>query len=76
MAKLTLTIDDAVLKKAQVRAIEQGTSLNAVLWQYLESFAGLRITQERALNDLLRLSRAATSRRGKRSWARDELHEQ
>ena len=75
MANLTITIDDAVLKQARVRAIEQGTSVNAVLREYLQSYAGLRTIQESAVNDLLRLSRTSKSRRGHRRWKREDLHE-
>ncbi len=75
MANLTITIDDEVLKKARIRALERGTSVNAVLRAYLESYAGVRKVREAALDDLLQLSRSAKSRRGKQRWTRDELHE-
>ena len=75
MANLTITIDDALLKRARMRALEQGTSVNALLREYLEAYAGSAQLQERALADLLALSHAATSRRGAATWTRDELHE-
>jgi plasmid stability protein len=74
MANLTIVVDDAVLKKARMRALEQGRSVNAVLREHLEAYAGLPEAQETALNNLLRLSQAAKSRRGQRQWTRDELH--
>jgi plasmid stability protein len=75
MANLTITIDDALLRSARMRALEQGTSVNALLREYLEAYAGSAGLQERALEDLLALSAAATSRRGGGAWTRDELHE-
>jgi len=75
MANLTITLDEKLLKKARMRAIEQGTSVNAVLRGYLESYAGIRALQNTAVDDLLHLSRAATSRGGRRRWTRDDLHE-
>ncbi|HEX9627242.1 MAG TPA: hypothetical protein VGA00_09940 [Acidiferrobacterales bacterium] len=75
MANLTITVDDKLLKKARMRAIEQGTSVNVVLREYLESYAGVRSMQNTAVDDLLRLSRAAASRGGRRRWTRDELHD-
>ena len=75
MANLTITVDDEVLKRARVRATEQGTSVNAVLRDYLEQYAGTRSAQEQALSNLLALSGRARSRRGRRTWSRDDLHE-
>jgi plasmid stability protein len=75
MANLTIAIDDEVLKQARIRAIEQGTSVNAVLRDYLASYAGTKASQEKAVKRLLRLSQRAKARRGGHQWTRDELHE-
>lgn len=75
MANLTITVDDEVLKRARVRATEQGTSVNAVLRDYLEQYAGTRSAQEQALANLLAMSERARSRRGRRTWSRNDLHE-
>ena len=75
MANLTITIDDDLLRKARIRALEQGTSVNAILRDYLTAFAGAGDAQARALADLLALSCASTARRGSATWTRDELHE-
>jgi plasmid stability protein len=75
MANLTISVDDEVLKKARMRALEQGTSVNAVLREYLEAYAGVWQRQEEAIGNLLRLSLSAKSRRGGSKWTRDELHE-
>jgi len=40
MANLTITIDDELLKRARLRALERNTSVNALLREYLEVFAG------------------------------------
>ena len=75
MANLTITIDDALLRLARLRALEQGTSVNALLREYLVAYAGSAQAQERARADLIALSTTATSRRGDATWTRDELHE-
>jgi plasmid stability protein len=75
MANLTIVLDDDVLKKARLRAIEKGTSVNRIVREYLEAYARVRPERETAIADLLRLSAAAGSRRGRRRWTRDELHE-
>lgn len=75
MANLTIVVDDTVLKHARIRAIEQGTSVNAVLHEYLVQYAGIREQRENAAQDLLKLSRNSSSRRGGRRWTRDDLYE-
>jgi hypothetical protein len=75
MANLTITVDDRVLKKARLRALEQGTSVNALLRQYLSLYAGTVSAHAQAAANLVRLSEAAASGRGRRRFTRDELHE-
>jgi plasmid stability protein len=75
MANLTIAIDDEILKQARIRAIEQGTSVNAVLRDYLANYAGTKASQDKAIQRLLRMSRRAKARRGGRQWTRDKLHE-
>ena len=75
MANLTITVDDAVLRQARIRALAQGKSVNAILGDYLRSYADLRASQEDATRTLIRLSRRSKSARGGRRWTRDELHE-
>ncbi|MHB1586384.1 MAG: hypothetical protein ACYCRH_06410 [Acidiferrobacteraceae bacterium] len=75
MANLTITVTRDLLKRARLRAIEEGTSVNAVLRRYLESYVGEERLQEDAMSDLLQLSRTASARRGGHAWTRDELHE-
>lgn len=75
MANLTITIDDESLKKARIRALQEGTSVNALLSAFLETYAGIRREQQEAAVRIVALSRKATSRRGGRTWTRDALHE-
>jgi plasmid stability protein len=75
MANLTITIDDEILRRARVRAMEQDQSVNSLLREYLEAYAAAGSTWEHAAEALLRLSAGVQSGRGKRRWTRDELHE-
>ncbi|MEW6490733.1 MAG: hypothetical protein AB1578_22825 [Thermodesulfobacteriota bacterium] len=75
MANLTITVGEDTLRRARIRALGQGTSVNAVLGEFLETYAGVRQETKDALEDLLRLSQASTARRGPRTWTRDEVHE-
>lgn len=75
MANLTLAVDDQLLRRARLRALEQNTSVNALLREYLEAFAGLQTARRQAIDEILDRSSRATSRSGDRQWTRDELHE-
>ena len=75
MANLTITVDEDVLRQARIRALDQGKSVNAILAEYLRSYANRGAAQVDATRTLIGLSRKSTSSRGGRRWTRDELHE-
>ena len=83
VANLTITVDDDVLKRARVRALEQGTSVNAVLAQHLRHYASVGPAQGSAVRALVSLAadnsraggRSRAEARGGRGWSRDDLHE-
>jgi plasmid stability protein len=76
MANLTITIDGGLLKQARIRALENGTSVNALLRAYLERYAGAGEAGE-ALAGFARLARRSAANSGPqgRAWTRDELHD-
>jgi plasmid stability protein len=74
-ANVTITIDDEVLQRARLRALQQGTSVNAVVRETLEAYAGAADSRTRAIERLLEISRRSRSRRGRRRWTRDDLHD-
>ena len=76
MANLTITVDERLLRNARMRALEDGTSVNALLREYLERYAGEgdAVAALRSFAGLARQS-AASSGEGGRTWTRDELHD-
>ncbi len=78
MANLTISVDDEVLKRARIRALEENSSVNAVLGRYLAEYAGAAEIERRraeALKALLALADKCRAGRQGRTWTRDELHE-
>jgi hypothetical protein len=77
MTNLTITVDEQTLKRARMRALEEGASENAVLRDYLESYAGVSREQREALRRILASSRESTSGSGPggRTWTREELYD-
>ena len=71
---LTIVVDDDILKRARIRAIQEDTSVNAGIREYLTAYAGADRQRDQACERLLALSRSCTSRRGDATRARDELH--
>jgi plasmid stability protein len=75
MANLTLVIDDSILKRARVKAVEDGTSVNAVVREHLTNWVAGADARAAAARALVASSKRARSRSGTRRWTRDELHE-
>lgn len=76
MTNLTITVDDETLKRARVRALEEGASVNAVLREYLETYAGTSREQTEAARRILASSRRTASGSGGRGWTREDLYEE
>lgn len=74
MANLTITVDAEVLRRARLRALERGTSVNRVLREYLDVYAGEGPWAD-ATRALLESSRRSRSGRGGSRWSRDDLHD-
>lgn len=72
---LTITVDDDVLLLARQRALQERTSVNAVLKRHLEEYAGAKRRRAQAVDRLLELSGSGGAGRGDARWTRDELHE-
>ena len=76
MPNLTLAIDADLLQRARIRAVREGTSVNAVVRDYLRAYAGSAEVSE-ARRHLVELSRGASAGSGRRGrqWTRTDLHE-
>ena len=72
---LTITVDGEILKRARIRALEEDTSVNAVLRGYLEAYAREPNRRRDAVGRLVAMSRTAGAGRGTATWTRDDLHE-
>ncbi len=76
MANLTITVDEETVKRARIRALEEGTSVNALLRSYLEEYSGIRRERREAGRRLLELAKnSGMSSRGKSLPKREELYD-
>jgi hypothetical protein len=76
MANLTVTVDARVLKRARMRALEDGTSVNALVGDFLQQYAGPDGTQA-GLAGFVELASKSTASSGStgRTWRRGDLYE-
>jgi hypothetical protein len=74
MANLTITVDEELLKRARLRALKEGTSVNRLLRERLESYVEDDRRRRKAIRDLLRLSRSARSGSGGQRVRRDDVY--
>jgi hypothetical protein len=76
MTNLTIKVDDGVLRRARIKAAEEGTSLSAVVGEMLSDYAGPSRASEAIADflDLAAASHASSGPRG-RTWTRDDLYD-
>jgi hypothetical protein len=76
MTNLTLTVDEDILRTARIKALELGTSVNALVREYLKQLAG-RSTAAEGVAEFFVATKGAGAGGGieGRSWSRDELYE-
>jgi hypothetical protein len=74
MANLTITVDEELLKRARLRALREGTSVNRLLRERLESYVEDDRRRREAIRELLRLSRSARSGSGGRRIRGEDVY--
>jgi len=75
MANLTLKIDDKLLRRARIRALEQGTTVNELVRNYLSQYAVPRADRMRAFRRFLEIAEEAKAGSGGRKRKRQELYD-
>jgi hypothetical protein len=76
MINLTLTVEEDVLRQARIRALELGTSVNALVRGYLRQLAG-RSTAAEGIAEFLAATKDAGAGSGPegRTWSRDDIYD-
>ncbi len=75
MTNLTLAIEDDLLRRARLKAIQDGTSVNEVVRDFLREYSGSTSTRAAAGRRLAALAKEHLTQVGGRAWTRDDLHE-
>ena len=75
MKNITLSVDEKVLAAVRRAAADQGTTVNALVREYLTRVAEHDDRAAKARRRLRELSEASQARIGAARWGRDDLHE-
>ena len=77
MANLTLAVDDELLRRARIRALESGTSVNAAVREFLVAYTGTS-RQDVTVRALVTLAEdaGATSVDTGHRWRREDIYEE
>lgn len=75
MKNITLSVDEKVLATVRQYAAEQGSSVNALVREFLTGVYHHQDRASKARKRLQEMSRKSKARIGSATWSRDELHE-
>jgi hypothetical protein len=75
MRNLTLSIDDDILLEARKFALENRTTVNQLVRDYLSRIAAQRDRRRAARERLKRSMRTKRVEVGERRWAREDIYE-
>ena len=75
MRNVTLAIEDEVLRKARIRAVKEGTSVNEIIRRHLAEYGS---QDERVREAMDRVLESAAKYRGrlKGGWKREDAYEE
>ncbi len=75
MANLTIAVDGETLRKARLRAMREGSTVNKLLREFLESYVDTRNEQISAVQNIIAVAKKTKSGHVGKRWTRDELYD-
>jgi hypothetical protein len=75
MTNVTITVKIDTLRRARTKALEQGTSVNAVLGEFLDGYAGPSPAAQAVAEFLEIAARLDVRSKPGETWTREELHD-
>lgn len=75
MTNLTISIDDKLIRKARVRAIEEGTSVSACIREFLAVYAEGQNRQQLAAQNFIAAARRSKANRQGAAWSRADAYD-
>ena len=75
MKNVTIALDEALIREARRVAADRGTTLNAMLREFLVDLTERESEAVKARRRIVELCGRSRAEVGPRTWSRDELHE-
>jgi plasmid stability protein len=75
MSNLTIAIDDQLIRKARVRAIQEGTSVSARIRECLPAYADGDDRRESAAQNFIAAARRSKANSTGAAWSRADAHD-
>lgn len=75
MSNVTLSIEEDDLKQARILALQNGTSLNAVIREFVKQYINRDTHYQQLTKRLLIRTENANELEGGRDWTREELYD-
>ena len=75
MTNVTLSIEEEDLKLARVIALQEGSSLNAVIREFVKAYIANNSHYQEATQRILQQANGSRFNSNGRNWTRDELYE-
>lgn len=75
MKNITLSVDEGVLHRVGLYAAERGSTLNALVCEFLSELAIREDRVRQARQRIAELSERSAARIGSRAWTREDLYE-
>lgn len=71
---ITLNVDETVLRTVRIYAAQHGSSVNALVREFLGGIATREDRVSKARERIRELSGQSAARVGSRNWTRDDVH--
>ena len=75
MSNVTLSIEEGDLKQARIQALQNGTSLNAVIRDFVKQYINRDTHYQQLTERLLKHTENVNELEGGRDWTREELYD-
>ena len=75
MKNITMRMEECVLRQARRIALERGTTVSAMVREYLNGIVKEEDRQDRARREILEMCQRSGAEIGDKRWDREELHE-
>lgn len=75
MTNLTISVDEKLIRKARVRAINEGTSVSARIREFLADYAQGNDKQQSAGQAFIAAARRSKANTEGAAWSRDDAHD-